>query len=200
MPTSIDRTTVIPTRVTVVPADPVPPSGAARAGAVHRAGGDAARRGPGARPPSRRRWPSASPPSGRSVRRQPLPDQTAQNGRTGPGGFPGFPGGQNGFPGGQNGLPGGQLPGQQNGQGTQGGPVPGWQQGAQGPQSPGGQGWGSVRGFWRHQGQGSTGSQGPMPGQLPVLPQTPGGQGTQGGAAGGQGTQNTQGSQTGQTT
>ena len=41
MPTSIDRTTVIPTRVTVVPADPVAPP-AHRGRALHRAGRDAA--------------------------------------------------------------------------------------------------------------------------------------------------------------
>ena len=38
MPTSTDRTTVIPTRVIIVPADPVTPPSAQPAGTVHRAG------------------------------------------------------------------------------------------------------------------------------------------------------------------
>ena len=86
MPTSTDRTTVIPTRVTIVPADPVSAAGAPR-------------------PPSTA--PAVTPPtwSGRKTAvvaalaigfasvgavgaAAAMPDQTASTGRTGPGGFP----------------------------------------------------------------------------------------------------------------
>ena len=111
MATSTDRTTVIPTRVIVVPADPVTPASA--------------------QPPAPSTAPAVTPPtwSGRKTAvaaalaigfaavgtvgaAAAMPDQTAQNGQAGTGGFPGgrFHGGQNGFPGGQNGSPG-QLPG-----------------------------------------------------------------------------------------
>src|SRR6476469_5828760 len=139
MATSTDRTTVIPTRVIVVPADPVTP--------------------PSAQRPSHSTAPGVTPPtwSGRKTAvaaalaigfasvgavgaAAAMPDQTAQNGQTGTGGFPGgrFHGGQNGFPGGQNGFPGGQLPGGQNGlngqtgTGAQGNQLPGLPQGTQG--------------------------------------------------------------------
>ena len=112
MATSTDRTTVIPTRVIVVPADPVTPASA--------------------QPPAPSTAPAVTPPtwSGRKTAvaaalaigfaavgavgaAAAMPDQTAQNGQTGTGGFPGgrFHGGQNGFPGGQNGFPGGSSPG-----------------------------------------------------------------------------------------
>jgi hypothetical protein len=149
MPTSTDRTTVIPTRVTVVPADPV-------TAPAHVAGSSTA---PAVTPPT---W------SGRKTAvvaalaigfasvgavgaAAAIPDQTAATGRTGPGGFPGgFPGGT--LPGGQNGVPGAQVPGgTQNNQGAQGAvPGPGW-----------------------HHDRAATGSQGYQPGQLPVLPQAP---------------------------
>ena len=116
MATSTDRTTVIPTRVTIVPADPVTP--------------------PSAQRPAPSTAPAVTPPtwSGRKTAvaaalaigfasvgavgaAAAVPDQSAQTGQTGTGGFPGgrFHGGQNGFPGGQNGFSGGQLPGGQNG-------------------------------------------------------------------------------------
>jgi hypothetical protein len=163
MATSTDRTTVIPTRVIVVPADPVTP--------------------PSAQRPAPSTAPAVTPPtwSGRKTAvaaalaigfasvgavgaAAAMPDQTAQ---TGTGGFPGgrFRGGQNGFPGGQNGFPGGQLPGGQNGLNGQTG------SGAQGNQLPG-------------LPQGTQGSQGTQPGQLPVLPQTPAAQDGQSGEQG----------------
>ena len=179
MPTSTDRTTGIPTRVTIVPADPVPSP-------AHPVGPSTA---PALTPPT---W------SGRKTAvvaalaigfasvgtvgaAAALPDQTAQNGQAGTGGFPGgrFRGGQNGFPGGQNGFPGGQLPGQnglngQTGTGAQGNQLPGLPQGTQGSQ-----------GIQPSQGgQGLSGSQGLQPGQLPVLPQTPAAQDEQSGEQG----------------
>ena len=163
MATSTDRTTVIPTRVIVVPADPVTP--------------------PSAQRPAPSTAPAVTPPtwSGRKTAvaaalaigfasvgavgaAAAVPDQTAQTGQTGTGGFPGgrFHGGQNGFPGGQNGFPGGQLPGGQNGLNGQTGT------GAQGNQLP------AL----------PQGSQGLQPGQLPVLPQSPAVQDGQGGEQG----------------
>ena len=151
MPTSTDRTTVIPTRVTIVPADPVGPP-------AHLAVSSTA---PAVTPPT---W------SGRKTAvvaalaigfasvgavgaAAAMPDQAAGTGRTGPGGFQGgFPGGT--FPGGPNGVPGGTLPGGQNG-------VPGGQ-------FPGG----------AQNNQGTQGTQGSQPGQLPVLPQAPVGPGS----------------------
>ena len=181
MPTSTDRTTVIPTRVTMVPADPVTPP-------EHPAEPSTA---PAVTPPT---W------SGRKTAvvaalaigfasvgavgaAAAMPDQAAATGRTGPGGFPGgaFPGGQNGVPGGQ--LPGGQTnQGAQSNQGTQGLQGFGWHhdRDAQGSQGlPGAQGSQDSQGL-----PGSQGSQGSQPGQLPVLPQAPGRPGRLGGSAG----------------
>jgi hypothetical protein len=179
MPTSIDRTTVIPTRVTVVPADPV--------GAPPHPGEPST--APAVTPPT---W------SGRKTAvvaalaigfasvgavgaAAAMPDQTAATGRTGPGGFPGgFPGGS--FPGGPNGVQGGQLPGgAQSNQRTQSN---------QGTQNAPGLGWHHDRDAQRL--QESQGSQGSQPGQLPVLPQTPGGLGS----GNGQGQQAQQGQTT----
>ena len=176
MPTPTDRTTVIPTRVTLVPADPVTPP-------AHAAGPSTA---PAVTPPT---WSGRKTAvvaalaigfasAGAIGAAAAMPDQTASTGRTGPGGFPG-----GAFPGAQNGAPGGQLPGGQNNQGTQG------MQGTQGV------GWhhnrdaqGSQGGAQGFQGfPGPEDSQGSQPGQLPVLPQAPGDPGSSGGQQGQQG-------------